>query len=114
MPGRPTLLLAFAVRDIAEAARNVREAGGEAGGVTAEPYGLAAMCTDNQGARFTLYQPSEGVGGAAATPARGRPGDLSYVTMEVPDSEKPARFAGAFSVGASARVLCPGGGEPRD
>ncbi|MDA8302777.1 MAG: VOC family protein [Actinomycetota bacterium] len=93
--GRPTLFLAFAVRDIAEAARNVREAGGEAGEATAEPYGLASMCTDNQGARFTVYQPSEGVVRNAATRARGRPGDLSYVTMEVPDSERARSFYGS-------------------
>lgn len=93
--GRPTLFLAFAVRDVAEATRHVREAGGEAGEVTAEPYGLASMCTDNQGARFTAYQPHEGVADSTATPAGAHPGGLAYVTMEVPDSGRARSFYGS-------------------
>ncbi len=114
MPGRPTLFLAFAVRDIAEATRNVREAGGEAGEVTAQPYGLASMCTDNQGASFTVYQPSEGVGGSAATPATGRPGDLSYVTMEVPGSERARSFYGRVLGWRFSPGSVPGGWQVED
>jgi predicted enzyme related to lactoylglutathione lyase len=92
---RPTLFLAFAVRDIADAIRRVRDVGGEAGEVTTEPWGLSCMCTDDQGARFAAYQPAEGV---AAQPVGqrpgGRPGDLAYVTMEMPDSAKARSFYG--------------------
>ena len=93
---RSTLFLAFAVRDIADAIRRVRHAGGEAGQVTTEPWGLSCTCTDNQGARFAAYQPAEGV---AARPVEqrpgGRPGDLAYVTMEMPDSAEARSFYGS-------------------
>ena len=92
-PGHSTLYLAFAVRDIADAVRRVGEAGGEAGEVATEPWGLSCMCTDDQGTRFAVYQPAEGV---AARPGErrpsSRPGDLAYVTMEMPDSARARSF----------------------
>jgi uncharacterized glyoxalase superfamily protein PhnB len=91
-----TLFLAYVVRDIADTTRRVRQAGGEAGEVTTEPWGLASMCTDDQGMRFSAYQPAEGVAARPGTPRPGsRPGDLAYVTMEVPDSEKARSFYGS-------------------
>ena len=110
---RPTLYLAFAVRDVNEAARAARESGGVAGRVTEEPWGLSCMCKDDQGARFSVYQPLDGVvaraaapqAGAAAPPA-GHAGDLAYVTMEVSDSESARAFYGnllgwSFSPGST-------------
>ncbi len=93
---RSTMFLAYVVRDIADAIRRVRQAGGEAGEVTTEPWGVACMCTDDQGMRFSAYQPSEGVAARSVTPRpSGRPGDLAYVTMEVPDSAKARSFYGS-------------------
>jgi predicted enzyme related to lactoylglutathione lyase len=94
--GRSTLFLAFVVGDVADAVRRVREAGGEAGEVTTEPWGLACMCTDDQGTSFSAYQPAEGVGTRREEQRPGsRPGDLSYVTMEMPDSAKARSFYGS-------------------
>lgn len=93
--GPSTLFLAFAVRDMAEAVRTVRDAGGEAGEVTSAPWGLSCMCRDDQGSSFSLFQPEEGVLGGARSPTPdGQPGDLTYVTMEVPDSAKARAFYG--------------------
>jgi uncharacterized glyoxalase superfamily protein PhnB/catechol 2,3-dioxygenase-like lactoylglutathione lyase family enzyme len=94
--GRSTLFLAYAVSDIADAARRVREGGGEAGEVTTEPWGLACMCVDDQGMPFSAYQPAEGVAERPGTPRpSSRPGDLAYVTMEMPDSAKARSFYGS-------------------
>jgi uncharacterized glyoxalase superfamily protein PhnB len=93
--GRPTLFLAFAVRDLDEAARKVSASGGQAGDVTMEPWGRACMCRDDQGTQFSLFQPHEGVmEGAGTASVAGLAGDLAYVTMEVPDSEKARSFYG--------------------
>ena len=116
VPGaHPTLFLAFAVGDISEASEKVRAEGGEAGEVTTEPWGLACMCTDNQGTRFSVFHPHGGVAVGNAAPASGRPGDLAYVTMQVPDSAKARSFYGsvlgwrfgAGSVGDGWRVEGP-------
>jgi predicted enzyme related to lactoylglutathione lyase len=90
-----TLYLAYVVADIADAVHRVRGAGGEAGEMTTEPWGLACMCTDDQGVPFSVYQPAEGVAArpGAPRPSSG-PGDLAYVTMEVLDSAKARSFYG--------------------
>jgi uncharacterized glyoxalase superfamily protein PhnB len=105
---RSTLYLVFAVRDIAEAVRRVRDAGGETEKVTTEPWGLTCMCTDDQGSSFSVYQPADGTaaGPEEARPS-GRAGDLAYVTMEMPDSAKARSFYGSvlgwhFSPGSVA------------
>lgn len=95
LPGvQTTLFLAFAVSDIFEASEKVRAEGGQAGEVTTEPWGLACMCTDNQGTLFSVFQPHEGVAEESAAPASGHPGDLVYVTMQVVDSAKARSFYG--------------------
>ncbi len=95
-PDRSTLYPAFAVRDIAEAVRLVRKAGGAADEVTTEPWGLACMCTDDQGTRFSAFQPAGGVATTLrAQRSDSRPGDLAYVTMEMPDSAKARSFYGS-------------------
>lgn len=96
---RSTLFAAYVVDDVRAAIERVRAAGGTAEEPTREPWGLSAMCTDNQGARLTVYQPAETGETYAAgeePPMNGlRAGDLAYVTMQVPDSSKARDFYGA-------------------
>jgi len=54
---RPEVQLCYRVNDIEAAVRRVREHGGDAREIERKPYGLMAECTDNQGARFQLWQP---------------------------------------------------------
>jgi predicted enzyme related to lactoylglutathione lyase len=46
----------YRVDDIHVAVENVRRAGGRAGPVEEQPYGLMARCTDDQGGAFYLGQ----------------------------------------------------------
>jgi|GEM_PF-202921 len=95
---RSTLFCCFAVADVAAAAGRVREAGGTATTPHPEPYGLVAECTDDQGVRFAVFQPPDGVAagdGAVGPPANGsRQGDVAYVTMEVVDATRAVAFYG--------------------
>jgi predicted enzyme related to lactoylglutathione lyase len=91
-----TLFAAYVVDDIQAAIERVRAAGGTAEEPTREPWGLSAMCTDNQGGRLTVYEPADPDADGAQPPMNGvRAGDLAYVTMQVPDSSKARDFYGA-------------------
>lgn len=93
--GRTTLFLCFAVADVHAAVARVRDAGGTASEPTPEPYGLLSECVDDQGTRFAMFEPPGGVSSVPG-PANGeRPGDISYVTMEVRDAAAARRFYGA-------------------
>jgi predicted enzyme related to lactoylglutathione lyase len=54
--GEPGVVLCYRVDDIAAAVARVAEAGGRAGEVERRPYGLEALCLDNQGVEFYLHQ----------------------------------------------------------
>jgi uncharacterized glyoxalase superfamily protein PhnB len=90
----PTLFLCYSVGDIDVTLAAVRAAGGTAAEPVTEPWGPTAMCEDNQGLAFAVYQPPGGVaaGGAAAPPGGSRPGDLEYITMYVTDSASARTF----------------------
>ena len=95
----PTLFCCFAVDDMAAATARVVQAGGTAGEPQMEPYGEVAECSDDQGVQFAMYVPPGGVrrsGGSADSgpPALGPQGEVAYVTMEVPDSERTRSFYG--------------------
>ncbi|GAA5059819.1 putative enzyme related to lactoylglutathione lyase [Thermocatellispora tengchongensis] len=89
---RRTLFLCYAVDDIAAAIERIRAAGGTAGEATREPYGLISMCQDDQGLPFAVYEDA-GEGRPAAGPPH--PGELAYLTIEVPDDEAAKAFYGA-------------------
>jgi predicted enzyme related to lactoylglutathione lyase len=92
---RGTLFAAYVVEDVHDAIERVRAAGGTAEEPTREPWGLSAMCTDNQGGRLTIYEPADADAGGAEPPLNGlRAGDLTYLTMQVPDSAKAREFYG--------------------
>jgi predicted enzyme related to lactoylglutathione lyase len=54
--GTPGAVLCYQVDDMAAAVERVVEAGGAAGEVRPRPYGLEALCTDNQAVEFYLHQ----------------------------------------------------------
>jgi predicted enzyme related to lactoylglutathione lyase len=87
-----TLFLYFAVDDVHAAVRRVRDAGGRAEEPHAEEYGVVAMCADDQGLEFAVYEPSRR-GAAPAGPPRH--GEISYLTFEVPDSARFRAFFGS-------------------
>ncbi|TDD62124.1 glyoxalase [Actinomadura darangshiensis] len=95
-----TTFLAFAVEDVHETLRRIQHAGGEAAEPTEEPFGLSAMCTDDQGMSFSIYQPPEGASpvenrlaeAAGVTPHHG---EISYLTIGVPDVARAQSFYGA-------------------
>jgi len=91
---RPNLFLCFAVDDVDAALQRVRDAGGRAGEPTDEPYGRIANCVDDQSTAFALFTPPPGAR-VARGPVNGtRHGDVSYVTLEVPDSARTRAFYG--------------------
>lgn len=82
--GDPTLFCCYAVTDVQAARQAIAEAGGAPGEVRHSDYGTVLDATDPQGVAFAVYQPSEGrkrpeLNGSG-------PGELSYVTYQVPDS----------------------------
>ncbi|MGP4029470.1 VOC family protein [Actinomadura sp. 3N407] len=70
-----TAYLAFAVEDVHETLDRIRDTGGQAEAPTEEPYGLSAMCTDDQGMSFSIYQPPE-----STSPAERRLAETTGVT----------------------------------
>lgn len=92
---RSTLFLCFAVDDVARAVQRVRDAGGEAQDPKAEPYGLVAEGTDDQGARFALIESPPGTAGEGPPSTGAHHGDLAYVSIVVPDSGRARAFYGS-------------------
>ncbi|HWE91141.1 MAG TPA: VOC family protein [Pseudonocardiaceae bacterium] len=84
-----SLFLAHAVPDVRAAVRRIHAAGGQADEPVQQPYGLISDCVDDQGLRFSVYE------GAADVPAQSRPGELVYITVEVPDTARFRAFYGA-------------------
>jgi uncharacterized glyoxalase superfamily protein PhnB/catechol 2,3-dioxygenase-like lactoylglutathione lyase family enzyme len=56
--GEPEVQLSFRVDDIGAAAERVRAAGGRADEPERRPFGLTAVCVDDQGVTFRLWQPA--------------------------------------------------------
>ncbi|HEV2370334.1 MAG TPA: VOC family protein [Acidimicrobiales bacterium] len=105
--GVPGPMLTWRVDDLDDAVARVRAAGGSVGAANPEPWGRMADCVDDQGMRFGLWEPlpedrpgpaagSSSADEAARAAARNglRPGDTSYVTMEVRDSARARAFYG--------------------
>lgn len=88
-----TLFCCFAVDDLGAALDAVHRAGGTAEDPTDAPYGRTAMCTDDAGTAFAVYEPMPD--NARPTPNGLHQGDLAYVTFEVTDSARHRAFFGA-------------------
>lgn len=91
-PGMPTLFCCYAVADLRAARAAITEAGGVAGDVRQTDYGAVLDATDPHGAAFAVFEPPAGrkrpeINGSG-------PGELSYVTYQVPDSADFREFYG--------------------
>lgn len=90
----PTLFCCFAVDELDDALDAVVRAGGRVTATTPRPEGRTADCVDDQGVAFAVYEPIDRSG--PRPPANGsRPGELSYLTLEVVDSARARAFYGA-------------------
>jgi predicted enzyme related to lactoylglutathione lyase len=87
---RRTTFLSHAVADMDAAIERVRAAGGTADDAVEEPYGLSAMCVDNQGLPFALHHSEPG-----AQPETFAQGEIVYLTMFVRDSVSARAFYGS-------------------
>jgi predicted enzyme related to lactoylglutathione lyase len=91
----PTGYTVFVVDDIAAGAQRVRDAGGHAGDIKEQPYGLVAACEDDQGLVFSLHQVPSGMPAPRPPSTGARQGDISYLVFQVPDASKARAFFGA-------------------
>jgi predicted enzyme related to lactoylglutathione lyase len=89
---RPQIHTCFLVGDASEAARRIRELGGEAAQPKESPSGWSTDCTDDQGVPFGIWQPSAQY--APAGPPKPGDGDLYYFVLPVTDDAKGKRFYG--------------------
>jgi predicted enzyme related to lactoylglutathione lyase len=91
-------VLGFRVDDIAAAVRSVRALGGTVGDPHREPYAIAAEGRDNQGIPFYLHEmPPVGDTGDTGAGRNGTVmGDVSYLTMVVPDLGAAQAFYGGL------------------
>ncbi|MFI9385702.1 VOC family protein [Kutzneria sp. NPDC052558] len=99
-----TTFLSHAVSDMDAAVSRVRSAGGTAGDPVEEPYGLSAMCVDNQGLPFALHHSTP-----AAPSAVFAPGEIVYFTMNVRDSRTARDFYGSVFGWSFTRGSVPDG-----
>jgi predicted enzyme related to lactoylglutathione lyase len=91
-PGSPTLFCCYAVADVEAARRAIAEAGGVPGEIRHTDHGILLDATDPQGMAFAVFQPAPGqkrfeLNGSG-------PGEVSYVTYQVPDSASFRNFYG--------------------
>ncbi|MDQ2727602.1 MAG: VOC family protein [Actinomycetota bacterium] len=88
----PTAYLSFVVDDVDAAVGRVRAAGGTAAEPRGTPYGRSAECMDDQGMEFALHN---GAGERRPAVNGMGHGDISYLSIEVMDSEQARAFFGA-------------------
>jgi predicted enzyme related to lactoylglutathione lyase len=80
----PTLFCCYAVDDVAAARDAIAEAGGAPGQRRESEHGTMVDATDPQGAAFAIFRPATERKRPALNGSG--PGELSYVTYQVPDS----------------------------
>ncbi|MBP1819546.1 VOC family protein [Mycobacterium sp. OAE908] len=78
------MLCCYAVADLQGARRAILDGGGAVGEVQQFDFGTVLDATDPQGIAFAVFQPRAGEPRPALNGAG--PGELSYITYEVPDS----------------------------
>lgn len=123
--GAPTLFCCYAVDDVQAARAAITEAGGVPGEIQDQNFGVLLDATDPHGAAFAVYQPA---GGQKRPELNGSgPGELSYVTYEVPDSAafrdfygrvlgwtfEPGRIADGWQVQGTHPMAGAAGGSTR-
>jgi uncharacterized glyoxalase superfamily protein PhnB len=78
------MLCCYAVADLDGARQAILDGGGQAGEVQQFDFGTVLDATDSQGTAFAVFQPAPGTPRPELNGAG--PGELSYITYEVPDS----------------------------
>jgi predicted enzyme related to lactoylglutathione lyase len=110
-------VLGFRVDDITAAVAAVRSHGGTVSDPHREPYAMAAEGHDDQGLAFYLHELPSVAGGAAPADTEFHNGDIegdvSYLTMVVPDVDAARAFYGgvfgwAFNVGRAGGAQVSG------
>jgi uncharacterized glyoxalase superfamily protein PhnB len=84
VPGPPTLFCCYAVADLDGARQAIVDGGGTVDQLEDFDFGTVSGATDAQGTSFAVYQPKPGQPRPALNGIG--PGELSYITYEVPDS----------------------------
>lgn len=84
VPGAPTMFCCYAVSDLDGALQSIRDGGGRVGQPQEFDFGTVVDATDPAGAPFAVYQPTPGQPRPSVNGAG--PGELSYITYEVPDA----------------------------
>ncbi|HKV20639.1 MAG TPA: VOC family protein, partial [Mycobacterium sp.] len=82
--GPPTLFCCYAVTDVEGARRAIVDAGGTVDELEQFDFGTLSAGTDTTGAPFAVFQPNAGQPRPALNGSG--PGELSYITYQVPDS----------------------------
>jgi uncharacterized glyoxalase superfamily protein PhnB len=82
--GLPTLFCCYAVDNVQAARTAITEADGVPGEIRHTDYGTLLDATDPQGMAFAVYEPAAGQKRPELNGSG--PGELSYVTYQVPDS----------------------------
>jgi predicted enzyme related to lactoylglutathione lyase len=82
--GRQGMLCCYAVADLDGARQSILDAGGTAGEPQDFPFGTVVDATDPAGTAFAIFRPTPGTPRPA--PNGEGPGEVSYLTYQVPDS----------------------------
>ncbi|HKV21908.1 MAG TPA: VOC family protein, partial [Mycobacterium sp.] len=82
--GPPTLFCCYAVTDVEGARRAIVDAGGTVDELEQFEFGTVSSGADPAGAPFGVFQPNPGQPRPALNGSG--PGELSYITYQVPDS----------------------------
>jgi predicted enzyme related to lactoylglutathione lyase len=123
--GPPTLFCCYAVDDVEAVRDAISAAGGTPGEIRHTDYGVILDATDPQGAAFAVYQPASGQKRPELNGSG--PGELSYVTYQVPDSRafrdfygrvlgwafEPGRVADGWQIQGIHPMGGAAGGNPR-
>jgi predicted enzyme related to lactoylglutathione lyase len=86
------LFCCYAVTDIAAARQAIQDAGGQAGEIDRTDHGMIVEATDPTGAAFAVFEATADISRPALNGTG--PGELSYITYEVPDSAVTRAFYG--------------------
>ena len=91
---RQGMLCCYAVTDLAGARQSIVEGGGTPGDLQEFDFGTVLDATDPAGTAFAVFQPAQGTPRPKLNGAG--PGELSYITYEVADSEAFKAFYSRF------------------
>ena len=90
VPGQATLFCSYAVADLAGARQAIVAAGGTVDELEEFDFGVLCGATDPAGTSFAVFQPAPGIARPELNGAG--PGELSYITYEVADSQSFKSF----------------------